>query len=69
MSFFSKTRLKATELFIDAFEFLQKTYNQAAEVFTPASPFGQLLTVVANLFCVKTFFLKPVITKQIASVL
>jgi hypothetical protein len=49
MSFFSKTRLKAGEMFFDAFEYLQRTYDQAAEVFTPASPFGQILTVVANL--------------------
>ena len=44
MSFFSKTRIKATELFFDAFEYLQRQYEQAGEVFTPASPFGQILT-------------------------
>ncbi len=49
MSFFSKTRLRASQLFFDSFEYLQRTYEQATEVFTPASPFGQLLTVVANL--------------------
>ena len=63
MSFFSKTRLKATELFIDAFEFLQKTYNQAAEVFTPASPFGQLLTVVANLGEMIFYYIEAVSTE------
>ncbi len=49
MSFFSKTRLKATELFEDSFEYLQRTYDQAVEVFTPASPFGQILTVVSQI--------------------
>jgi len=36
MSFFSKTRIKATELFFDAFQYLQRQYDQAGEVFTPA---------------------------------
>jgi len=49
MSFFTKTRIKATELFQDSFIFLQEKYDQATEVFTPASPFGQILTVVANM--------------------
>ena len=49
MSFFSKTRIKATQLFEDSFEYLQRTYGQAVETFTPASPYGQILTVVSNL--------------------
>lgn len=32
-----------------AVNFLHKKYDQAAHVFTPASPFGQLLTVIANM--------------------
>ena len=32
-----------------AVDFLHKKYDQAAHVFTPASPFGQLLTVIANM--------------------
>lgn len=63
MSFFSKTRLKASQLFYDAFEFLQRTYDQAAEVFTPASPFGQLLTVVANLGELIFYYIEAVATE------
>jgi len=63
MSFFSKTRLKASQLFYDAFEFLQRTYDQAAEVFTPASPFGQLLTVVANLGEMIFYYIEAVATE------
>ena len=63
MSFFSKTRLRAKELFYDAFEFLQRTYDQAAEVFTPASPFGQLLTVVANLGEMIFYYIESVATE------
>ena len=47
--FLSKTRLKASELMEQAVVFLHNKYNQAAHVFTAASPFGQLLTVVANM--------------------
>jgi hypothetical protein len=63
MSFFSKTRLKANQLFFDAFEYLQRTYDQATEVFTPASPFGQLLTVVANLGELIFYYIEAVATE------
>ena len=64
MSFFSKTRLKATELFEDSFEYLQRTYDQAIEVFTPASPFGQILTVVSNLGEMIFFYIEAVATEM-----
>lgn len=63
MSFFSKTRIKATELFADSFAYLQRTYDQAREVFTPASPFGQILTVVANLGEMIFFYIEAVATE------
>ncbi len=49
MAFLSKTKLKASELMEQAVVFLHNKYNQAANVFTAASPFGQLLTVIANI--------------------
>ena len=49
MGFLSRTKLKASELMEQAVVFLHNKYNQAAHVFTPASPFGQLLTVIANI--------------------
>ena len=63
MSFFSKTRISATELFQDSFEYLQRTYNQAVEVFTPASPFGQILTVVSNLGEMIFFYIEAALTE------
>jgi len=63
MSFFSKTRLKATELFEDSFEYLQRTYDQAIETFTPASPFGQILTVVSNLGELIFFYIEAIATE------
>ena len=47
--FLSKTRLSAEELMEQAVVFLHNKYDQEAHVFTPASPFGQLLTVIANM--------------------
>ena len=47
--FLSKARLKASELIEQAVEFLVSKYEQAAHVFTPASPFGQLLIVISNI--------------------
>ena len=63
MSFYSKTRIKATELFEDAFLYLQKTYDQAQSVFTPASPFGQVLTVVSNLGELIFFYIEAASTE------
>ena len=63
MSFFSKTRIKAIQLFSDAFEYLQRTYDQAIDVFTPASPFGQILTVVSNLGEIILFYIEAVATE------
>tara|TARA_R110000851_G_scaffold16610_2_gene53950 strand:+ start:2515 stop:4371 length:1857 start_codon:yes stop_codon:yes gene_type:complete len=63
MSFFSKTRIRATELFEDSFEYLARTYDQAQEVFTPASPFGQVLTVVSNLGEMIFFYIEAALTE------
>lgn len=49
MGFFSKTRLKASELMEQAVVFLHNKYSSSAHVFTSASPFGQLLIVLANM--------------------
>ena len=63
MSLFSKTRIKARELFFDAFTYLNKEYEQTEEVFTPASPFGQILTVMANLGEMIFFYIEAVATE------
>ena len=47
--FFSKLRVRATEIMEQAVNFLYEKYDQAAHVFTPASPFGQILIVIANI--------------------
>ena len=49
MGFFQNSRLKASDLVQQAVEYLIIKYEQAANVFTPASPFGQLLSVISNI--------------------
>lgn len=49
MGFFQNSRLKASDLVQQAVEYLVIKYEQVANVFTPASPFGQLLTVISNI--------------------
>ena len=49
MGFFQSSRLKASDLVQQAVEYLVIKYEQAASVFTPASPFGQLLSVISNI--------------------
>ena len=47
--FFSKLILKASQIMEQAVTFLINKYDQAESVFTAASPFGQLLIVIANI--------------------
>lgn len=49
MSFFSKARIKSTEIMEQAVSYLNKKYDQAESIFSIASPFGQLLNVIANI--------------------
>lgn len=49
MGFFQNSRLKASDLVQQAVEYLVMKYEQVAHVFTPASPFGQLLIVISNI--------------------
>ena len=49
MGFFQNSRLKASDLVQQAVEYLVMKYEQATNVFTPASPFGQLLIVISNI--------------------
>jgi hypothetical protein len=41
--------------------YLQSTYNKAGVLFTPASPYGQILSVIENLFQLSILYLKNVI--------
>lgn len=47
--FLSKSKLKASQIIEQSVQFLVSKFEQASHVFTPASPFGQLLIVISNI--------------------
>lgn len=63
MNFLNKTKLKATEIFAASFEYLSNKYQQSKNIFTPASPFGQILSVVANIGELVFFYIETSITE------
>jgi hypothetical protein len=63
MSFLSKNRIRAAQLFNDAYVYLSEKYKQSADLFTPASPFGQILSVVSNIGEMIFFYIEAAITE------
>jgi hypothetical protein len=49
LEIFKLTRIRFDQLYQDARAFLQSKYEQADQVFSPASPYGQLLQVMLDL--------------------
>jgi len=49
MGFLSKAKVTAGQLIEQSVQFLSEKFDSATQVFTPASPFGQLLIVISNL--------------------
>lgn len=63
MAFFKLARIKANELFQDAVDFTRTVYRQTNNLFTPASPWGQLLIVLRNLFSMVLYYIEDSITE------
>lgn len=49
MGFLSKNAITALRIYTQAYNYMTKVYGQTKNVFTPASPYGQLLTVLSNI--------------------
>ena len=49
LEIFKLNRLKFDQLYADAQTYLRNKYSQASQVFTSASPYGQLLEVILNM--------------------
>lgn len=60
---FKTTRLKYNEMLDDVRTFLSTTYGQRNQVFSPASPFGQILTVIVGLAQQVFFYIEDSITE------
>lgn len=62
-NYFSLTRIKLSEIFEDTYTFLKEKYNQSDRVFSEASPFGQLLSVINRLFGMNMYYIEDSITE------
>ncbi len=49
MGFLSKNAITALRIYTQAYNYMTKVYGQTKNAFTPASPYGQLLTVLSNI--------------------
>jgi hypothetical protein len=48
-TFLNKSRILAQQMYEDSVSYLNRAYQNFSKVFTPASPFGQLLSVMTNI--------------------
>jgi hypothetical protein len=62
-SFLFKSRIRAQQLYNDAYVYLSEKYQQASELFTPASPFGQILSVLTNISELIFYYVEAAITE------
>ncbi|MCL2312399.1 MAG: hypothetical protein FWC41_07935 [Firmicutes bacterium] len=62
-SFFKKTRIKSDQLLNDAYVFVRNVYNNTSNVFTASSPFGQILTALANFVGLNLYYTEDSITE------
>ena len=63
MDLFKKNRVRIGDLLQDTLELIQKRYNQANQLFTVASAWGQILFVLQNLSQLILFFIEDSITE------
>ena len=63
MNIFSTTRIRFTELYNDALNFIKKTYGDVSQHFTMASPMGQLLQVMLHYGRMILFYIEDSITE------
>ena len=64
MKIFNTTRIGFDELYNDAMSFIINQYNQSKQVFSLASPYGQLLTVMLSLGRMILFYIEDLITES-----
>lgn len=63
MDFFKKQNIRYTNLVRDVKNYIKKIYNQSEDVFTSASPYGQLLDVQERLMQENLFYIEDSITE------
>ena len=63
MNIFRKSRLLFEEMYKDAQDYLQEKYEQAGQIFSTGSAFGQLLEVIINLGKLIIYYIEDSITE------
>lgn len=59
-TFLSRTRIQGDEIFSDVREYLNRLYRTSNSVFTPSSPYGQILLAVSNIGMLILLYLEDV---------
>lgn len=60
---FNKRRIQFNNMFDDLKTFVKQTYKQSEQIFTNASPWGQIINVFMNLFQMIMFYIEDSITE------
>lgn len=63
MTFFDKSKIQASELYNQAYDYATTKFAQSSKVFTLASAYGQILSVISNLSSMILFFIEDSITE------
>jgi hypothetical protein len=64
LTFLQKTRIQASELLVDTKTYMGRLYSRLGEVFTPASPFFQIITVLTELSELIFFYIEDSTVEQ-----
>lgn len=64
MSIFKPNKIKAGEIYTRIGDYLNEVYSQRGDVYSPASPFGQILTVLQAFFQMLMLYLEDSIVEQ-----
>lgn len=61
--FFKKSKIQLNDLLKNIYDYTKEVYNQSENLYTPASPYGQIMSVLANLNQLNMFYIEDSITE------
>jgi hypothetical protein len=64
LKFLSKARIKATEMIADTRTYISRVYGRSGDLFTTASPYSQILEVLAELTNLVFFYIEDATVEQ-----
>lgn len=64
MTFLQKTRIQASQLLLDTRTYMSRLYGRINEVFTPASPFFQIIKVITEISELIFFYIEDATVEQ-----